>query len=105
MALSSISKPQVAADTPFARQLGGRIRAARLARGLSQADVGQPFTRAYISLVESGHSLPSLPALFHIAERLGVEPCSLLGSVAAGASAGYTPRYASDPPLRRPADR
>lgn len=58
--------------------MGARIRALRIARGLSQEQVGAPeFTRAYISLVESGKSGMSARATEIIAGRLGVSAADL----------------------------
>ena len=52
--------------------LGGRIRSARLAAGLSQADLaGKDFTKGFISQVELGISRPSLESLQVLASRLG----------------------------------
>src|SRR5438445_10628630 len=52
--------------------LGGRIRSARLAAGLSQADLaGKDFTKGFISQVELGISRPSLESLQVLAARLG----------------------------------
>lgn len=100
MALSRHDKQLWGPDSPFARELGQRIRLARVAQGLSQAALGEPFTRAYISLIEGGHTLPSLPVLLHLAERLGVDPGWLLGSWPAGVPR-YTGGHAHDP-SRRP---
>ncbi len=80
MVLSSATKQRPNADALLAGEIGRRIRLERTARGMSQAELGRPFTRAYVSQVESGQTLPSLPALFHLANRLGVDPCSLLPS-------------------------
>jgi transcriptional regulator with XRE-family HTH domain len=80
MALSSEPKQRPQSDLLLALEIGRRIRLERISRGMSQADLGRPFTRAYVSQVESGRTLPSLPALFHLADRLGVDPCSLLPS-------------------------
>lgn len=58
--------------------VGARIRALRIARGLTQEQVGAPeFTRAYISLVESGKSGMSARATEIIAGRLGVSVADL----------------------------
>ena len=51
--------------------LGSELRRRRLAAHLSQVELSAPMTRAYISQVESGRTLPSLPALIVLAERLG----------------------------------
>jgi transcriptional regulator with XRE-family HTH domain len=54
--------------------VGARIRALRLDRGLSQAQVAEGMLSAsYVSLVESGRRQPAISALTHIAERLGVD--------------------------------
>jgi transcriptional regulator with XRE-family HTH domain len=39
---------------------------------MSQQELGFPLTRAYVSAVECGRVVPSLPALQHMADRLGV---------------------------------
>jgi len=53
------------------RRVGRRIRAARLAQGLSLADLGgEDFSRSFLSLVEQGRSCPSLSALAILARRL-----------------------------------
>lgn len=58
--------------------LGGRLREARLAAGLTQAGLAQPeYTREYVSLVESGKANPSSAALRHFADRLGVALAAL----------------------------
>lgn len=63
-------------QTPPARgdaaaRLGARIRQLRLAKGLSQAQLGAPYyTRAHISAVELGKLLPAVTTLVHLARRL-----------------------------------
>jgi len=99
MALSRHDKQLWGPDSPFARELGQRIRLARQAEGLSQAALGTPLTRAYVSLIEAGHTLPSIPVLLHFAERLHVDPGWLLGSWPAGLPR-YTSTHAIDPPRR-----
>lgn len=100
MALSSVSKQTGHLDTPLGRDVGSRIRAVRQLRGMTQADVGHPYSRAYVSLVERGRTLPSLPALLHIAARLEVDPCSLLPSRANGPN-DYTARHDHEHALHR----
>ncbi|WP_286958859.1 MULTISPECIES: helix-turn-helix domain-containing protein [Arsenicicoccus] len=52
---------------------GVALRAARVAAGLSQSELGEPeFSRSYISLVESGHRAPSREIVEHVAGRLGL---------------------------------
>ena len=52
--------------------LGARIRAARLQRGLSQGDLEQRtgLLRCYLSRVENGHTEPSLPTLARLASAM-----------------------------------
>lgn len=52
---------------------GGALRDARVAAGLSQAELGAPaYSRSYISLVESGARTPSRDVIEHVASRLGL---------------------------------
>lgn len=54
--------------------IGDRLREARQARGLSQADLaGDALSASYVSLVEAGKRHPTEPALEHLAHRLGVD--------------------------------
>jgi transcriptional regulator with XRE-family HTH domain len=70
--------------------VGARIRSLRTAKGLTQAQVAEPnYTKAYISMLESGRTRASMKALEHIAGVLGVKPADLLGGTAAPA----TPQY------------
>jgi transcriptional regulator with XRE-family HTH domain len=70
--------------------VGSRIRSLRTARGLTQAQLAEPqYTKAYISMLESGRTRASMKALEHIAGRLGVQPSDLLG----GASSPAAPQY------------
>ncbi len=53
-------------------KLGDRIRQARVAAGLSQAQLGQPhFTRAYVSALELGKIRPAMKSLEFLASKLG----------------------------------
>ena len=70
--------------------VGARIRSLRTAKGLTQAQVAEPqYTKAYISMLESGRTRASMKALEHIAGVLGVQPADLLG----GAPSPATPQY------------
>ncbi|TMJ93223.1 MAG: helix-turn-helix transcriptional regulator [Actinobacteria bacterium] len=54
------------------RQLGDKLRAARLEAGLSQAALGAPYyTRAHVSAIELGKIRPAMRSLEHMAGRLG----------------------------------
>jgi transcriptional regulator with XRE-family HTH domain len=99
MQSSSITKHEWAAGTPFARALGARIRRLREEHGMTQTEMGWPMTRAYVSLIESGQTLPSLPSLLWIAMRLDVDACTLLSSIA-HRPRRYTGAHGSD--VRRP---
>ena len=70
--------------------VGARIRSLRTARGLTQAQVAEPqYTKAYISMLESGRTRASMKALEHIAGVLGVHPADLLGGAASPVAAQY----------------
>jgi transcriptional regulator with XRE-family HTH domain len=76
--LSSISEHRPDHDEPYAVLLGSRIHALRVRAGLTQTQLGSPMTRSFVSAVERGHTLPSLRALLHMSERLGVSVTLLL---------------------------
>jgi transcriptional regulator with XRE-family HTH domain len=55
------------------REVGRRLREARLRAGLSQRDLSFPgCSPAYISRIEAGDRIPSLQLLRQMGERLGV---------------------------------
>jgi ribosome-binding protein aMBF1 (putative translation factor) len=59
--------------------LGGRIRTLRTRKGLSQAQLGEPYlSRAAVSSIEKGRATPSLRSLSHLAAQLGVSIADLL---------------------------
>lgn len=62
------------------RLLGRNVRAARLARGLSQEQLAfeAEMKRSYLSDLERGTRNPSIRALERLAGALGVEPPELL---------------------------
>jgi transcriptional regulator with XRE-family HTH domain len=78
--MSSITKPHI--DEESAQRLGGEIRRRRNALGLSQAQLGTPLTKGFVSAVEHGRCTPSLSALALFAERLGTTTADLLKPVA-----------------------
>ena len=78
MRLSSIYRHTLRHDEPNAATLGSRIRELRIRAGLTQAQLGSPMTRSFVSAVEHGRALPSLPALLLISARLGVPIGELL---------------------------
>src|SRR5436309_2396555 len=91
--MSSISKPHL--DAASAQRLGAEIRRRRKVLGLSQADVAQPFTRAFVSAVETGQCVPSLSALVLLASRLDTTSADLLEAVNPDLAPMYTRRRAN----------
>ena len=62
--------------------LAQRLRTARLAANLTQQELaGETFSKSYISAVEQGRMIPSIPSLSVLAERLGVAISYLLGEI------------------------
>lgn len=63
---------RAAPESPALRQLGQRLRQARVAAGLSQAQLGAPYyTRAHVSAIELGKIRPAMTSLEHMAAKLG----------------------------------
>ena len=53
------------------KKLGDRLREARIASGMSQAQLGAPyFTRAHVSAIELGKIRPAMRSLEHMAKKL-----------------------------------
>jgi transcriptional regulator with XRE-family HTH domain len=73
--------------------LGSELRRRRIAAHLSQGDLSAPMTRAYVSQVERGRTLPSLPALIVMAEKLGTSADEVLREVNRTLSAEYAARH------------
>lgn len=71
----------VAPGSLFAITLGAMVREHRKRSGLTQADLATPATKAFISLVERGRTVPSLASLYLIAARLGIPAWELLDEV------------------------
>jgi transcriptional regulator with XRE-family HTH domain len=66
-------RSHVAADRPLALRVGRRLRKARLAAGMTQAQLAAGrYTKAYVSALENGLSKPSMAAIGFFAERLHV---------------------------------
>src|SRR5947199_5952526 len=58
--------------SPSLKKLGERLRDARIASGMSQAQLGAPyFTRAHVSAIELGKIRPAMQSLEHMAHKLG----------------------------------
>lgn len=82
---------------PDAPTFGQLIRELRTARKLSQAELGRPLTRSYISLIENDRAVPSVRTLLAIAWRLDVDPAELLWAVNRDAHAEYNRGHGHDP--------
>ena len=81
--------PEDADEATYRIAVGARIRAVRIGRGLTQAQLAAPgLTKAFVSAVELGMSFPSLPTLRTLARRLNVPMGVLAGD---GPEAGDGP--------------
>jgi transcriptional regulator with XRE-family HTH domain len=74
------NRPSLAKDDlDLARQIGTRLKAARLRAGLTQRELAEPrYTKAYISALENGLIKPSMAALRFLARKLGTVPSAFL---------------------------
>ncbi len=52
--------------------IGQVLREARRRKGLTQQQLGIPFSAAFVCSVEKGNTLPSLPSLAILLQRLGM---------------------------------
>jgi len=79
-AVKTVERRSLAAeDLDLARDVGARLRAARLRTGQTQKEVaGDRYTKAYVSALENGLIKPSMAALNYLATRLGTTPGDLL---------------------------
>jgi transcriptional regulator with XRE-family HTH domain len=82
----------------FSQSLGSELRRRRIAARLSQDEMSRPLTRAFISQVESGRSMPSLPALIVMSERLGTSADEVLKAVNQALSSEYPVAHANGRP-------
>ena len=60
-------------DPELARAIGRELRRRRLAARLTQAAIGEPFTRAFVCAVERGRAMPSISSLAVLLGNLGVD--------------------------------
>lgn len=72
--------PRRSGSPGLARELGARIKNARSQAGLTQEKLAWDceLTKGYMSQIESGECLPSLPVLLQIAEVIGVDVADLV---------------------------
>jgi DNA-binding transcriptional regulator YiaG len=59
-------------DPAWRVALGLELRDRRRGSGLTQEALGVPLTKAFVSAVEHGRTVPSLPALRLMTDRLGI---------------------------------
>ena len=88
-------------DSEFACLLGAEIRRRRVELGLSQIQLANPLSKAFVSLIEHGRVVPSLPSLGLIADRLETSPAVLLLAVNRGWTEEYTDTHATSHTLPR----
>src|SRR5438445_530234 len=83
--------PVAEVRSPMVADVGARIRSLRTAKGMTQAQLAEPnYTKAYISMLESGRTRASMKALEHIAGVLGVKPADLLGGAPTPSAPQFT---------------
>jgi transcriptional regulator with XRE-family HTH domain len=72
--------PRKPGKASFARKLGTRIRALRTEAEITQEALAweSDLDKGFLSQIEAGKRIPSLPVLLMIAKTLGVEPADLL---------------------------
>lgn len=69
---TQVRQRHAAPESLALRQLGQRLREARVAAGLSQGQLGAPYyTRAHVSAIELGKIRPAMKSLEHLAAKLG----------------------------------
>lgn len=68
-------------DVRWRRRMGHELRRIRADRGLSQGALGHPLSKAFVSAVENGRVVPSLPALRLMTERLGISLADFFATV------------------------
>src|SRR5260370_21949384 len=74
-----------------------KLRAARLARKLTQSQLAQPdFSVSYVSAIERGQINPSLRALEIFAQRLGISSSDLLSKQTGQALQGLSEKDAAN---------
>jgi tetratricopeptide (TPR) repeat protein len=78
--MARVSKTAVRVDdSPLARKIGERLKKAWLEAGLTQQQLAEGrYTKAYVSALENGLSRPSMAALNHFSDRLGIPASRLI---------------------------
>ncbi len=73
--------------------IGRELHRRRTALGLSQASLGEPLTRAFVSAVEHGRTVPSIAALALLTDRLGTGLADFFRGVNEQMTGVYTAAY------------
>jgi len=80
---STISKHvRWGAQSPFAAAVGQTLRTERRRLRLSQQELAGGFSASFVSRVELGDAVPSLPALAYLADRIGLSLADFFDRVA-----------------------
>jgi len=83
-------------DRRLRASLGVELKRRRLAARLSQDAVSAPLTRGFVSQVERGRTMPSLPALIVMSERLGTSADEVLRAVNRALNSEYAVGHEDD---------
>lgn len=103
MGKSSIPKhPRPDERTALAEAIGAELRRLRRSRGLTQRQLGGRFTAAFVSAVELGYAMPSVPALLTLTDRLGVGLDQFFRGVNQRWTQVYNPDHECHDPSSRP---
>jgi len=72
--------PRRTGPPSLARKLGARIRVLREAVGITQERLAWDcdLDKGFLSQIENGKRMPSVPVIFQLAERLGVEAADIV---------------------------
>lgn len=100
------SIPKLSSDprrSALAEAIGAELRLRRVRRGLTQRELGVPFSAAYVSAVELGYAIPSVPALAALTDRLGIGMDEFFSGVNFRWTRVYNPAHERHcrPPSRR----
>ena len=68
--------------SPFANAVGQTLRMERRRLRLSQRDLAGGFSASFVSRVELGDAVPSLPALAYLTDRIGLSLADFFERVA-----------------------
>ena len=68
--------------SPFATAVGQTLRSERRRLHLSQQELAGGFSASFVSRVELGDAVPSLPALAYLADRIGLSLADFFNRVA-----------------------